>query len=49
MTDKITIEGVVGCGLVIAMIAGVFLGDEKLAEDIAMGLIGFLGRQVIAK
>ena len=47
MIDKITVEGVVGTGLVIAMVASVFLGDDKLANDIAMGLIGFLGRHVI--
>ena len=45
--NRITVEGVVGTGLVFAMVASVFLGDEKLANDIAMGLIGFLGRHVV--
>lgn len=47
MISNITVEGVVGTGLVIAMVTSVFLGEEKLANDIAMGLVGFLGRHVI--
>lgn len=47
MIERITVEGFVGAGLVIALISSIFMGDEKLANDIAMGLIGFLGRHVV--
>ena len=49
MIDKITVEGVVGCGLVIAMIASIAVGDTSLAKDIAMGLIGFIGKHVVTR
>lgn len=47
MISRITVEGFVGGGLVISLVLSILMGDEKLANDIAMGLIGFMGRHVV--
>ena len=47
MIDKVTVEGIVGVGLVAALLLSILMGEEKLANDIAMGLIGYVGRHVV--
>ena len=45
--DKVTVEGIVGVGLVAALLLSILMGEEKLANDIAMGRIGYVGRHVV--
>lgn len=40
----IHIEGVIGTGLIIALLLAIYHGDKDLAVNIASGLIGYLGR-----
>ena len=47
MIDKITVEGIVGVGLFASLLLSILMGEEKLANDIAMGLIGYVGRHVV--
>ena len=47
MIDRISVEGIVGVGLVVALLLSILMGDDKLANDIAMGLIGYVGRHVV--
>lgn len=45
---KITTDVIVGTGLVIALLASIFVGgSSELQSNIASGLIGFLGKVTI--
>lgn len=46
---KITTDTIVGTGLVIALLASIFLSSStEMQTTIASGLIGYLGRTAIA-
>lgn len=46
---KITTDIIVGAGLIIALLAAIFLGGStEMQNTIASGLIGYLGRTAIA-
>ena len=49
MINKVTIDGIISVGLVFALFVCVFTGEEKLANDIVIGLIGYMSRQVVPK
>lgn len=46
MTDylkTVTLESVVGTGLVIALFLSIFMGMNELSMSIASGLVGYIG------
>lgn len=49
MIDKVSVEGIISVGLVAALLLCIYTGDDKLANDVAIGLIGYMSRQVVAK
>ena len=42
-------EGLIGGGLIVALVLAIFYGDKDLAVNIASGLIGYLGRGKVVK
>ena len=47
---KITTDMIVGTGLVAALLAAIFLGGStELPQNIASGLVGYLGRTALAE
>jgi hypothetical protein len=45
-----TTDKIIACGLVLALIMSLFLGgNEKLQNDIGIGLVGLLGRGLVDK
>lgn len=46
--NHITTDMIIGTGLVIALLAAIFCGDStELTQNIASGLIGYLGRTAL--
>ena len=46
----ITTDKIIAIGLVVALILSLFVGgNERLQNDIAIGLVGFLGRSALDK
>ena len=46
---QVQADGLIGVGLVISLIIAIFVGSTEIAKDIALGLVGFMGRGKLTK
>ena len=46
MIDKVNTDVVVASGLIIGLLAAIFMGMNELAMSIASGLVGYMGRSL---
>ena len=46
MIEKINTDTVVAGGLIIGLLAAIFMGMNELAMSIASGLVGYMGRSL---
>ncbi len=46
MIEKINTDGIVAGGLIIGLLAAIFMGMNELAMSIASGLVGYMGRSL---
>ncbi len=50
MIKWLTTDKIIAIGLITALIVSLFIGcNDKLQNDIAIGLVGFLGRGLVDK
>lgn len=46
MIEKINTDVVVAAGLIVGLLAAIFMGMNELAMSIASGLVGYMGRSL---